>query len=43
MKLSFDAVVGFVMRVIFPNSRTVLFEKSEAGKRVSRTPKPTNI
>jgi hypothetical protein len=43
MKLSFEATVGLVMRVIFPNSRKVSFEKFEAGKRVGRTPKPTNI
>ena len=43
MKLSFETMVGFAMPVIFPNSRKVLFEKFEAGKRVSRTPKPTNI
>ena len=30
MKLSFETAVGFVMRVIFPNSRKVLFEKFEA-------------
>jgi hypothetical protein len=34
MKLSFDTTVGFLVRVIFPNSRKVLFEKAEAGNPV---------
>src|ERR1017187_10341502 len=40
VNLSFKAAVGLVMRVIFPNSRKVLFEKFEAERCVSRTPKP---